>query len=72
MNPVLLKDKQSITLDDIPIPEELIQFLNKIIPERCPDITEIDRNIWMYAGQRSLVRNLTAAFGRQRAKMQVV
>lgn len=72
MNPVQMKDKKNITLDDIAIPKELIDFLNQIIPERCPDVTTMERNIWFYSGQRSLVRNLTAAFERQKARMQVV
>lgn len=72
MNPVQMKGTTNITLGDVPIPKELIEFLNKAIPERCPDMEADDRHIWHYAGQRSLVRNLTAAFERQKAKMQVV
>lgn len=72
MNPVVASLKNPQTLDDIPLSRELIQWLEKTIPERCPDIADTERQIWMYAGKRALVRSLTAAYERQQRKGGVV
>lgn len=51
----------------IHIPEQsddLIELLNKHIPERCPSEEETDREIWKYAGKRDLVRELLASLKR--------
>lgn len=37
---------------------ELVQQLDDMFPERCPDVTMSERDIWLYAGKRSLVRYL--------------
>jgi len=36
----------------------LIQTLNERIPERCPDPSWSEREIWMYVGKRELVNFL--------------
>lgn len=38
--------------------EDTINDLNRAFPERCPAITDSEREIWMYAGKRELVRYL--------------
>ena len=38
--------------------EDLINELDKMYPERCPDAETPERMIWMRSGQRELVRNL--------------
>jgi hypothetical protein len=48
-----------------PIPEELLKDLESRFPARCPDLTEEDRRIWFYAGQRSVVEFLRKAASRQ-------
>lgn len=46
-------------MDKLPVfSHQLIDLLNDLYPERCPDITSSERDIWWYAGQRELVRNL--------------
>ena len=45
-----------------PIPQPLIKALNERFPERCPDIDWEDRRIWLYAGQRELVKFLITEF----------
>lgn len=45
-----------------PIDEPLLKRLEEIVPEKCPDITASDREIWMYVGQRSVVRMLRAVY----------
>jgi hypothetical protein len=41
-----------------PIPQNLIDKLEEIIPERCASLSMSDREIWFYAGKRELVRIL--------------
>lgn len=47
------------------ISKELIDYLEATVPERCPDIRASDREIWLYAGKRDLVRGLIAQFQSQ-------
>ena len=35
------------------ITRELMEYLEKHYPERCPSPTDSEREIWMYAGQGS-------------------
>lgn len=37
---------------------DLIKELDAVYPERCPDLSLSDREIWVRAGQRSVVRFL--------------
>jgi hypothetical protein len=37
---------------------DLIEKLDEMYPEKCPDITDSERAIWMYAGAREVVRRL--------------
>lgn len=37
---------------------DLILKLDAAFPEKCPDPSMSDREIWMYAGKRELVRGL--------------
>jgi len=37
---------------------DLIEKLDEMYPEKCPDITDSEREIWMYAGAREVVRRL--------------
>lgn len=37
---------------------DLINDLDKLFPEKCPSVTMSDREIWMAAGQRSVVNHL--------------
>jgi hypothetical protein len=39
---------------------DLIEDLNKCYPEKCPDVLDTERMIWMYAGKRELVKTLVA------------
>ena len=36
--------------------EDLIDELDKIFPNECPDIKLTDREVWFKAGQRSVVQ----------------
>lgn len=52
-----------------PLDEALINRLEEVIPEKCPDITASDREIWMYAGSRSVVRMLRAVYLEQQEEL---
>lgn len=45
-----------------PIDEALLKKLEQLFPEKCPDITDRKRAIWIYAGQRQVVRMLRAVY----------
>jgi len=40
------------------ISNELAEFLDKSYPERCPEVSWSEREIWLKAGERKLVRRL--------------
>ena len=48
-----------------PIPKGLLDDLNKRFPDRCPDISWTDREVWFKAGQRSVIEFLNSAHERQ-------
>lgn len=52
-----------------PLTKELIAYLEATVPERCPDPRVSDREIWMYAGKRELVRGLIAQFQSQQENL---
>jgi len=47
------------------VTNELLRELDKRFPERCPDPKDSEREVWMKAGERRLVR-----FLHQQAKLQ--
>ena len=38
-----------------PLADALVEYLDSMIPHRCPSIGDSERSIWMYAGKRELV-----------------
>lgn len=48
-----------------PISKELVDYLERTVPERCPSLSMSDREIWLYAGKRELVRGLIHQFKAQ-------
>ena len=45
-------------LNDIQLPytvDELIKVLDKIYPEKAPELKDNDKTVWFKAGQRSVV-----------------
>jgi uncharacterized protein YlzI (FlbEa/FlbD family) len=47
------------------IPKDLLEYLEKMYPEKCPEIDTPDRVIWMTTGQRYVVRHLRRMFDEQ-------
>jgi hypothetical protein len=50
--------------DDLfpPLDQSLIKQLDELFPERCPDEDWTDRQIWIYVGQRNVVRMLRSVY----------
>lgn len=48
--------------------EDLIKELDKLFPEMCPRPDMEDREIWMYAGKRELIRLLKTSLELQQEK----
>lgn len=72
MNPLIpLNEGTGDGLGDIPINPELVGWLERTIPERCPGPLDAERNIWMYAGKRELVRALAQAHRNRQARTQL-
>lgn len=61
----------SMTDDDLwpPLDEALIKKLDELIPERCPGVDDSDREIWMYVGQRQVVRLLRSVYLEQQEEI---
>ncbi|RUT86783.1 MULTISPECIES: hypothetical protein [unclassified Mesorhizobium] len=48
-----------------PIPADVIDWLDRLYPEKCADPKDADREIWMKSGERRLVRRLRLELQRQ-------
>lgn len=68
---MILPAREPQGLEEITIPKDLVDWLNRTVPERCPDIQDTERAIWMYAGKRELVRSLIHAYERQQIKANI-
>jgi hypothetical protein len=44
---------------------EQVEFLNKRYPDKCPEPSQTDREIWMMVGQRQVVRHITRLYQEQ-------
>jgi hypothetical protein len=47
------------------IPADLLAELDRMFPERCPDLKQTDREIWRDVGAREVIRMLHAKFDEQ-------
>lgn len=50
---------------------KLLDDLDTLFPERCPETDTADRDIWFYAGKRALVRDLRQALRYQERKRPI-
>lgn len=61
--------RRAASLYDVPgLNDDLVHALDVLYPERCPDATDDEREIWMYAGARGLVRKLIIIRDQQRKR----
>jgi hypothetical protein len=42
----------------LPVTNELVTLLDELIPEKCPELSWTDREIWHYRGMRQVVQLL--------------
>ena len=47
------------------VDESILRRLDEQYPEKCPEADWTDRQIWIYVGQRSVVRMLRAVYSEQ-------
>jgi hypothetical protein len=55
-------------MDEIILPalsQDLINKLDKLFPDRCPLLTDSDREIWYKVGQRSVINYLQQTYDDQ-------
>jgi len=45
--------------------QELINKLDKLFPDKCPLLTDTDREIWFKVGQRSVINYLQQTYDEQ-------
>lgn len=48
-----------------PISKALVDALEERCPEKCPELTMTEKEIWFYAGQRQIVRLVKKAYEEQ-------
>jgi len=54
--------------DEIVLPalsQDLINKLDKLFPDKCPLLTDTDREIWFKVGQRSVINYLQQTYDDQ-------
>lgn len=51
------------------ITDELLDYLQRLYPDRSPDPTQSERDIWINRGAVGVVRHLTAVHKEQRSNM---
>jgi hypothetical protein len=45
--------------------KEQVEYLNTLWPEKCPEKSHSERDIWCYVGSRHVVRHINALFEAQ-------
>ncbi len=54
--------------DEVVLPtlsQELINKLDKLFPDKCPLLTDTDREVWYKTGQRSVINYLQQTYDEQ-------
>lgn len=54
------------------ISKELVDWLEKTFPNRCPKITETDREVWVYVGKQELIEHIRSLYLHQSAQLSVL
>ena len=58
--------------DAPPISKQVLDYIDKRFPERCPDINDTDREIWVKTGNRAVFHHLKAVFNYQNNKQNIL
>jgi hypothetical protein len=51
------------------VPEDLLKELDEKFPDKCPDVSDSDRQIWINKGKREFVEFLKFIFEEQNANI---
>jgi len=60
------KEIKTETILDVPVTKEIVEMLDRLVPEKCPSLIDSERDIFFYAGQRFIVKALKSAYDIQR------
>lgn len=53
-------------MSKLPIIElHLLEYLEKVFPDQCPNVSDTDRDIWMNVGSVQVVRHLKDIYEQQ-------
>jgi hypothetical protein len=52
-----------------PISKALVDWLNRLFPDRCPNVNMSDRDIWIAAGRADVVRKLAHEHNQQATRV---
>lgn len=47
------------------IPQDLLEYLSSQFPDKCPNLKDTDREIWMAVGARNVINHLIIKFKEQ-------
>jgi hypothetical protein len=47
------------------VPQDLLDRLNEIFPDRCPKLSATERDVWAASGARMVIDRLQAEYNRQ-------
>lgn len=47
----MVKKKPTVT-------KEMLEYLTEVYPDRCPDLSRTEKEVWFASGQASVVRHL--------------
>ena len=65
------REVSSLTETNFPaVPKRLLERLERLFPNECPQLDDPEREIWFRAGQHAVVRVLRAEHERQAADAQ--
>ncbi len=54
-----------------PIAAEVIAWLERLFPDRCPDPKDSEREVWMKSGEQRVIRKLRLELKRQEETIYV-
>jgi len=47
------------------VSKELLEYMNKMFPDKCPDVTDTERKIWVNVGKREAFNHFQRLFKKQ-------
>jgi hypothetical protein len=47
------------------VSKELLEYMNQMFPDKCPDVTDTERKIWVNVGKREAFNHFQRLFKKQ-------